>query len=274
MIPIYIPNETVLAAQAGDQKALTALCEHMSGRIGTIPKYNGRSHYAPVGGHAGALADKSNDTHEDAMDIAQEGYLAVLEALPRWKPELGKFETFVYARMRGTMSEAKEQHSSAPSIPTASRKRYFRIMAAANGDPRDAEDMAQGYGMSRANFADVHRAMTMTTSVHAHGDEDDGGDDDYSGVYEVEDHRDDYQLVVDREFGQAMLKYLAPSADASPRERHAAHTRIQVVDMAFGITTREPMIQEDIAAVLKVSQSTVNEHLAKAIKILQEVRNG
>ena len=270
----WIDNETVLAAQAGDQKALTALCEHMSGRIGTIPKYTGKRHYTPVGGHAGATTTRATDAHEDAMDIAQEGYVAVLEALPRWDPSLGHFETFTFLSVKGAMARGRSQHSNSPTIPQRSRERYLAAMAAANGDPRDAEDMAQGYGMSRANIADVHRAMTMTTSVHAHGDEDDGGDDDYSGVYEVEDHRDDYQLVVDREFGQAMLKYLAPSADASPRERHAAHTRIQVVDMTYGLTTREPMIQEDIAAVLKVSQSTVNEHLAKAIKILQEVRNG
>ena len=88
-------NKMALLAKQGSRSALEALCASFTKDIGRA---------------SAAHAERS--TTLDADDLAQEGYLILMEALEAWEPEKAPFEAFVRTRLKHMLK--KRVQSDAP----------------------------------------------------------------------------------------------------------------------------------------------------------------
>jgi len=86
----------VLAARIGDASAVRALCDSMRGVIESLAIE-----------HRGALSSR---------DLAQEGMLAMIAALHRYRPERGPLTPYMRPRIRGAMLEASAREAREASM--------------------------------------------------------------------------------------------------------------------------------------------------------------
>jgi RNA polymerase sigma factor (sigma-70 family) len=87
------------AARRGDASAVEALCDSMRGMIEALAFE-----------HEGALSSR---------DLTQEGLLAVLSSLHRYRPERGPLTPYMRPRIRGAMLEASAREAREESMRVA-----------------------------------------------------------------------------------------------------------------------------------------------------------
>lgn len=110
-----IPTSTVQAAQRGDEAACRAIVEALHRPVlATIFRFLGPAH------------------RREVEDLAQEVFLKVFRALPRFDPERAKLTTWVYTFVRNHCFDVLKRRK----LPTQS------LHAVADGEP--ARDVADG----------------------------------------------------------------------------------------------------------------------------------
>lgn len=127
-----LPNSTVVAAQRGDQAACRAIVEALHRPvIATIFRFLG-----PRFAH-------------DVEDLAQEVFLKVFRALPRFEPARAKFTTWVYTFVRNHCYDVLKRRN----VPTTS------LSAGDDEPPRDVADRRELVPVADAENQELGRRI-------------------------------------------------------------------------------------------------------------------
>lgn len=175
-------------------------------------------------------------------DLYQEGFIALLEALPGYDPSKGKFTTYIYSKVRGHVVDTAGEHYHGLSVPRKAVDRYRHAIAQTE-TLADAREAAAGV-LAGETFDAVHAAVMGVSHFSRLQDDADSFDTpDQSTPFPVS--------VVNR---QAVHAELAKLPD---RER-------DVLEMAYGFRG-EPMSDGAIADAYCLPRQNVQRIRTRAM---------
>jgi len=239
-----LSDEVVLAAQAGDAEAVAKVCARM--RV-----------------HIQAFADRRADGSTlDARDLAQDGYVAVLECLAKF--EVGgsaKFETYANWYLRGAIVNSTSKNYVGASIPHATLGRYWAVEALLD-EGHELTEALDGT-MSLLTYIDVKNVVENTGSIDNAGEitPDDGGnpDDETVGGLQLEavDHTDYH--AVNHTWALDLIEKLRSEKQKT------------VVLARYGFLTGVPIGVAEIAEMMGKSEIGVYKLLERGIMALKKI---
>ena len=230
-----IDRGTVMAAKAGDRKALEALTARMEPLVAKV------------------AWDLVKGSHLDFEDLYQGAMMEVFEALQTYDPEKGSFENWTYSPIRRGAVDARNQGQVGPSIPAKTLQRYKTVLEAADWDLGLAQEMAPDFDLSEDSFRAVHDAVTGTTSPYSFT-----LPGETAPRFDFEDPADVEGDVVTRVLMEAFLDILTDPLDR------------EIVVLHYGLGGQAPMTDGEISAVVGMSREGVNIRRRKAILTMKE----
>lgn len=171
---------------------------------------------------------------EDARSAAVSGLLEAIHAfdLDQYEGQLaGIAHDYVSNSLRDT-----DDRSSTISVNPRSKRRYLGILKAADGDPVAGADIAPGYGMDRMTFLAIREALSAS-------------DLDGQPSHKVERATPVWAEDRGDAFGDADDALLAGIA-----RRSVSGLRREVVELAYGFETGDPLSNGEIAQTLSVRE--------------------
>lgn len=132
--------DVVYAAQAGDAVASRVVRDEFEGLIYSVAR------------KAATTRDRVNESAVD--DYRQDGWLALLEAVPRFRGEhVGQFVSFIESSIKGQVSDAhSREHRSGVSERTMTRfYKAVRLAADQGGDEYDAQAIASDRSLMKGD---------------------------------------------------------------------------------------------------------------------------
>lgn len=187
-------------------------------------------------------------------DLYQQGFVGVLEALPKYDPSKGSFTTFIYRPVQEAMTHSAGDYYHGLSVPKSSLDRY-RQARAATSSLSEAREYARGLGMTGETFDATHAAITgvwHTSRLTADGDE---------GALDIPDASVNFpDWVVNRQAVTAALGCL------TNQER-------EVVELSYGFYDA-PKTDGEVAKAVGLPRSTVQHTRKRAVKRLMSNLKG
>lgn len=177
-------------------------------------------------------------------DLYQEGFIAVLEALPGYDPAKGRFDTYIFRFVRGAVSDVAGHHYTGFSLPESAITRYRQAMAHATTEAEAREYVMERGLMTGETFDATHAAITgvwLMGSLQA----EDAGMDIADGACSFP------AAIVNRQAIHAEL------AKLPERER-------DILEMAYGFRG-EPMSDGAIADVYSLPRQNVQRIRTRAM---------
>lgn len=207
-------------AKNGDQDAILAL---MGAYIAVLRSAVGK--YAHILGR------------DDARQAAFEG---LMRAVAAFDPAKGRrLATVIRQHVADTLASAAGEAGEGFTIPERTLKRFFGILAKADGDVPRAAELAPKYEMTQDTFYGVLQAVRSTGSLEAHLEAD--GDTVMAQLEPV---------VADREFVDVEDRVLVEMAFAAVDDLEA-----KVCRMAYGFDEHyRPLPDAEIGAQLGMSR--------------------
>lgn len=132
------------------------------------------------------------------------------------------------------------------AVPERTRERYAQVMRAADGDPELAAELAPAHNLAAETFREIHLSYAVTGAY-------DGERDVFGGdAADWRNHTAAFGAVEDSILSAAALAVL----DAGERE---------IVSLAYGFASGEPLSVRDIAARIGTSKSSVSRALSSSL---------
>lgn len=191
-------------------------------------------------------------------DIISEGVIALADAVDKYDPERGKFDTYVAKRIRGMIIDLARRQDWVPRTVRKRAKEIERTTAELYGTlgrfPLDQE-VAEQMGITEKDYQEVQ----AQASVHS--------------IISLEELFERYDQWPDKPMGDATVPAMPEQALQSDELMAALTAAIASLkeneQMVLSLYYQKDLKMKDIAAVLGVSAPRVSQIHAKALQKLK-----
>lgn len=178
------------------------------------------------------LYNKITDLNLIRDDLLQEGYIGLIEALPRFEPSMGfKFSTYVVFWVRQQINRFLLNNKNAPHIPCHVRIAYNKLLKESKHNEMSLKDLIQNkevlasHGISEKMANNIKASMDNRVVISL---AETNHDSDVELEDKLEDNKDSLELTTDKNKLLAVTKKALLSL--SDRERNILLLRYNIIE--------------------------------------------
>lgn len=198
----------------------------------------------------------------DHDDLLSQAVVGLIDAIDRYDCARGvKFETYAYARIRGTVVDMLRDMDWSPRSvrqkETELKNAYARVEAAV-GRPATDDEVAQALGITRVQLDDLAQQVAPWATVSLEASLADGGDGDDLTIADFipDDNAVSPEAFVEH---QELRRLLSEAIDGLPEQER----------MVLSLYYRDGLTLKEVGKVLGVTESRACQVHSKAVARVQ-----